>query len=51
MTRKSQPVHTHYVVQCPQCECTFGMCGLPCFIFCPACQIKLIFWQDPKVPN
>lgn len=29
----------------------FGMCGLPCFIFCPICQSKLIFWEDPQLPH
>lgn len=52
MTRKSQqPQHAHYVVTCGNCQGQFGMCGLPCFIFCPICQAKLIFWEDPSLPH
>jgi hypothetical protein len=43
-----QPTHLHYVVTCGACSGQFPMCGLPCFIFCPLCQIKIIFREEEE---
>lgn len=62
MTAKSQAVqqrvrmiHTHFTITCGGCEAQFGLCSstdsLPCFVFCPVCQAKIIFWIDPDLPN
>ncbi len=47
--RKTPPKqHMHYMITCGQCEGEFSICGyggFPCFVICPICGVRLVFWQ------
>lgn len=40
--------HDHLVVTCGACESEFSICaaaGIPCFAWCPACNVKVTLWE------
>ena len=40
--------HLHYVITCGECGEEFGSCGIPCFVYCPFCRVRLILWTEGR---
>lgn len=37
----NEAVHIHFECTCNACAQEFTICGLPCFVICPNCQLIL----------